>query len=778
MSARNAVKIWLDPSNRVGKQYMGDQSTRLSTPPSAKRLLAAARLETEKERDRANELQAEILALRRSLSWRLTTPLRATGALLKPQRWIARLLFESPAFSWIGKPLAKCIYAWKLPGSELLLPGNPLFSLDFYLTSSPDLKSDRNLWAHYLGFGADEGRDPHPLFSTSYYLQQNPDVQSRKLNPLVHYITHGAAENRAPHPSFDPYYYLAQRPDVKAMGLNPLLHYWELGRNEGSLPNGSKTPYRAHSSPVLAQTGLGPGEGPTGYLPLFSILLPVFNTPPEFLRLAIGSVFRQSYTRWQLCLYDDGSTREDTLAVLTEYATLRDSRVVIEFGNANLGIARASNAALALARGDYVGMLDHDDELDLDALLAVAELLRQDPSLDVVYTDQDYVDAQGRRIGTLLKPDWSPEMFRGVMFVNHLLVVRADLMRRVDGFNPSYDRIQDFEFMLRVSERTNKIGHVPRILYHWRSIPGSVAGGANSKGILEPLQARVVNDHLSRLGIGAVAAPHLSLSHRLTLRPAERSSFPRVVIAVREMKPGTTNQAIQSVLLRSTYPNLTVCVPPALLGDLSSDPRVIGRELEDVHGRITNEEFLLWMDGDLEVLTPDWIETLLMYCEQPDVACASPLITREGRVWCAGLVLGMNEGLGPVMRGLAPDCDGYAGSLSCSREVSAVSGECMMIRGAMFRRLGGSVKYYLNSTLDGADLALRAFTDRKRNIVTSQAVVQKHRAGVLREGWKLDEALFADRWSELSRQGDPFYNPQFVTTSPGYELQLAVGETL
>ena len=130
------------------------------------------------------------------------------------------------------------------------------------------------------------------------------------------------------------------------------------------------------------------------------------------------------------------------------------------------------------------------------------------------------------------------------------------------------------------------------------------------------------------------------------------------------------------------------------------------------------------------------------------------------------------------MRGLPLDSDGYAGSLSCSREVSAVSGECMMIRGTTFRRLGGNVKYYLNSTLDGADLALRAFTDRRRNIVTPQAVVQKHRAGVVPEGWKLDEALFIDRWSDLIRHGDPFYNPQFVTTSPGYELQLAVGETL
>jgi GT2 family glycosyltransferase len=510
---------------------------------------------------------------------------------------------------------------------------------------------------------------------------------------------------------------------------------------------------------------------------VFSILLPTFNTPTEFLRLAVGSVLRQTHTRWQLCIHDDGSSNKDTLAVLKEYAALGDSRIVVDFGTENLGIARASNAALALARGDYVAMLDHDDELDVDALREVAELLNQDPSLDVVYTDQDYVDAQGNRIGTLLKPNWSPEMFRGVMFVNHLLVVRTELARRVGAFDPAFDRVQDFEFMLRVSERTDKIGHVRRILYHWRSIPGSVAAGANSKGILEPLQAAAVNAHLSRCGIRAVAAPHPSLAHRLTLRPAERSTFPRAIVAMRDANSGMLDAAAQSLVRQSTYKNLLVCVPPALLRNPPDDQRICARALDDVHQQLENEDFLIWIDGDLEVLTPDWIETLLMYCEQPDVACATPLIVQEGRVWCAGLVLGMNESVGRVMKGLVPDSDGYAGSLSCSREVSAVSGECMMIRGSMFRRLGGNIKYYAGSTLDGADLALRGLTVKRRSIVTPRAVVRKLKAEVTPSTWRLDEQLFIDRWGDLIRQEDPFYNSNFLLAPPGYAVETAVAGT-
>jgi O-antigen biosynthesis protein len=347
----------------------------------------------------------------------------------------------------------------------------------------------------------------------------------------------------------------------------------------------------------------------------------------------------------------------------------------------------------------------------------------------------------------------------------------------VGAFDPAFDRVQDFEFMLRVSERTDKIGHVRRILYHWRSIPGSVAAGANSKGILEPLQAAAVNAHLARSGIRAIAAPHPSLSHRLTLRPVERSTFPRVIVAIRDANSAMSTQAAQSIVRQSTYQNLIVCVPPPLPRTAAEDQRICARGLDDVHQQLENEDFLVWINGDLEVVTPDWIETLLMYCEQPDVACAAPLIVQEGRVWCAGLVLGMNESVGRVMKGLVPDSDGYAGSLSCSREVSAVSGECMMIRGSMFRRLGGNIKYYSGSTLDGADLALRGLTLKRRSIVTPRAVVRKRQAEVTPSSWRLDEQLFVDRWVDLIRQEDPFYNSNFLLASPGYALEAAVAGT-
>jgi hypothetical protein len=244
-------------------------------------------------------------------------------------------------------------------------------------------------------------------------------------------------------------------------------------------------------------------------------------------------------------------------------------------------------------------------------------------------------------------------------------------------------------------------------------------------------------------------------------------TFPHVIVAVRSIKSESIIDCLASILNKSTYPNITVCVPQSLPRGPTLDQRVVVRDFEAVHSQIKPEEFLVWIDGDLQVITPEWIEMLLMYCEEPGVGCASPLIIRDSTVWCSGLVLGMNGSLGYPLRGLPADAEGYAGSLCCAREVSAVSGECLMISGSLFHELGGRVKYYLDPVFDGADLALRALEAGRRNIVTPQAVVQGLYRTAPRNS-RLDEELFADRWEGLIRQPDPFYNSHFCLESPGY----------
>jgi O-antigen biosynthesis protein len=551
---------------------------------------------------------------------------------------------------------------------------------------------------------------------------------------------------------------------VRESGLNPLIHFMRYGKAEGRRASAGTAPAIESFSPSRASEVAEEAE------PLLSILMPTYNTPPRYLCLAIESVLRQSYRGWQLCIHDDGSSAPETLEALKNYQG-RDPRIQIQFGAKNEGIARATNRALSLAAGQFIAMLDHDDEIVPEALLEVAYVLNADPSIDALYTDQAYIDAEGGSLEPFYKPDWSPDMFRGVMFVGHLLVVRRSLTVELGGFDTNFDRAQDFEFMLRVAEKTNKIYHLPKILYYWRRIPGSVAFDGNQKGPIEPIQSAAVNAHLTRLGIPAVAEPHPALSHRLVIKPWPRKHLPKVKVVVREASsPDPNSRCIASILERSTYSNYTIVAaqpPPPEFGqdrrvEVSSAPRL----------NAGPEDFVIWIDSALEVLTPDWIEHFLLYCEQPQIACAAPLIVKEdGTVWHSGLVLGMNRTVDYPMQGLPSDSDGYAGSLSCAREVSCLSGECMMVSRPRLEGLGGLVRYYQHSMFEGADLSLRAYVTGLRNIVTPRVVLRKLADSKRAEGCELDRALFADRWGALVQFGDRFYNPNFSPASPGYQAK-------
>jgi GT2 family glycosyltransferase len=321
--------------------------------------------------------------------------------------------------------------------------------------------------------------------------------------------------------------------------------------------------------------------------------------------------------------------------------------------------------------------------------------------------------------------------------------------------------------MLRVSEKNAKIHHLPKILYLWRRVPGSVAFHGDEKGPIEPLQAAAVNAHLERCGVRATASPHPVLAHRLVITPLPRLSFPSVAVMVRGAAAGSSSDCVQAILERSTYPNLEVFVPEKSSRDIS-EHRVM--EACEAGRALPNSfDYVICLDADLEIVTPNWIEHLLHYCEQPGVTCAAPLILEDnGTVRHAGLVLGMDGILGYPMHGWAADSDGYAGSLSCAREVTCVSGECLMVARATLDAVGGFARYYADTLFEGADLSLRGFTKGRRSIVTPRAVLRKMAAAGISAGWKLDRPLFADRWAALSRMGDPFYNPNFALVSPGY----------
>ncbi|HEV2841969.1 MAG TPA: glycosyltransferase [Chthoniobacterales bacterium] len=518
--------------------------------------------------------------------------------------------------------------------------------------------------------------------------------------------------------------------------------------------------------------------------PLFSLITPTFNTKPEWLAEAALSLLNQSFANWEWCIVDDGSHNRQTKKLL-EHLSRAGPRVRVEFA-ANAGISTATNQALDLAQGDYVCFLDHDDVLHWPALEAMAEKIRD--GYDVIYSDEDKLDdATGELVEPFFKPAWSPEYFRGVMYVGHLLCVRREIAVKT-RFDSAFDGVQDFEFMLRVSETGARIAHIPRILYHWRKTPGSIAEAGDAKPQIGALQQNAVNAHLARLKLPA-RAEQSDLPHRLKIRPASRNKFPVVSIIIpTKDAPEILGRCLKSISEKSSYPEFEVI----LMDNETTDERSL-RLMEQYpvrriafpdpfnFSRANNQgamaatgEFLVFLNNDTEIVTEDWIEHLLYYAEQPEVGAVGALLIYEDRtVQHAGVALGMRGTADHIMRGFPMGVDGYAGSLACAREVSAITAACLMIRKSLFQELGGFNEHFFTAYQD-VDLCLRLRERGLRLIYTPRALVVHHESVSRRNYYDMiDRNLLLDQWESIIGRGDPFYNPNLNLERGDYSRRSA-----
>jgi GT2 family glycosyltransferase len=522
--------------------------------------------------------------------------------------------------------------------------------------------------------------------------------------------------------------------------------------------------------------------------PLISIVMPTYETDPALLREAIESVRGQRYPDWQLCIADDGSRSPKVRRVLDRYSAA-DERIKVTYLERNRGIAAASNAALALAGGDFVAFLDHDDVLPSDALLRVTQALGDDPELDVVYSDSDKLTAHGVRADPFFKPDWSPTYALGAMYIGHLLVVRRSLAERAGGFDSAYDKIQDFEFMLRVSELTDRIHHIPQILYHWRAIPGSIAAGAEQKSGVPELQAKAVSAHLGRIGADAVAVPHAAIPHRAQLAPdpgrtidaAELAASVSVVIGWRG-GDGLERllNSLFDVSAHSPGGVIVVAGDPEAAAAIAADrPVRIVADPDPVFSRsraanlgaaAATGDWLVFCSDAAELVQADWLAELHLHASLPGVAAAGPLIARpDGRTEAAGFAIALDHPAAPMLAGVDADSDGYYGSLVCARDVSAISAELMLIRRAAFDRAGGFEESYATGYED-FDLCQR-LRELGLGVVYAarpRVVVHETPASRLETLDIVDRALFVDRWYDALASGDPFFNRNFSRAAASF----------
>lgn len=535
----------------------------------------------------------------------------------------------------------------------------------------------------------------------------------------------------------------------------------------------------------LARMSFELARASSGYAiqPLISVVMPVYRSNVGFLSRAVESVRRQFYGRWELCIVDDGSNDPGLSAYLKSLG--EEKRIRVKTREKNGNISAATNDGIAMSEGEWIAFLDHDDELTPDALYEVAAAINARPDCDVLYSDQDKIDSRQRRSEPFFKPDWSPALLRGVMYLGHLLVARRRLIQEAGGCDSKFDGVQDFELALRLSERTNRVEHIPRVLYHWRAIPGSVALDGSAKKDIEALQQAAVQAHLDRVGITAFAH-RVDRGHRIQLIPKSRKFYPKISIVIPTRDhPELIGRCLQTLFETTTYPNFEV-----LVGDNETrDPQAVEilnrypvRNIPLAGGfhfaRFINTlaaeasgEYLMLLNNDTEIVQPDWLEHLLLYAQEETTGAVGALLMYDdGTIQHAGIILGPRGTADHVMRGFPANADGYMGSLVCAREVTAVTAAAAMVNRRKFMLVGGLCERYQRH-YDDLDFCLQLRGRGFRNVCVSTARLVHHESRS--RGGKYDftdRILLLDRWESQIDKGDPYYSPNFDRNSTDYRV--------
>jgi GT2 family glycosyltransferase len=531
--------------------------------------------------------------------------------------------------------------------------------------------------------------------------------------------------------------------------------------------------------------------------PRISVVTPVYNTDPRWLRRCVESVRQQIYPDWQHCLADDGSTRPETVNALRELEQL-DSRVKVVRLPGNGGISAASNGALSVATGDFVALLDHDDELAPDALLEVVRLLNEHPDADLIYTDEDKLEFDGTHSEPYFKPDWSPDLLRSTMYIGHLSVYRRALLERVGGFRSAFDGSQDYDLALRATECTNRIFHIPKVLYHWRKVPGSAAGELEAKPWAIDAAKRALMDHVARLPTPArveadpgkglwrvrydiVGEPLVSVVIPTTGPIAASATGPRNLLL----------ECLQSIVERTTYRRYELVIvdnghlSPEVLEPLAAVPhrRLVYHRpgpfnfaaTMNFAARHTEGDHLLFLNDDTEVIAGEWMTAMLEFSQQREVgAVGGKLFYPDGRIQHVGVVLGIGGGACHVLAGQAGDCPGYFGSALVIRNYSAVTGACFMTRRAVFEEVEGFDERFATDFND-VDYCLRAGARGYRVVGTPFARLYHFEGATFGSREHIVspaeiEAL-SERWGAVI-EADPFYNPNLTRSGLDYSLRL------
>lgn len=530
---------------------------------------------------------------------------------------------------------------------------------------------------------------------------------------------------------------------------------------------------------------------------VFSIAVPVFRTPAKFLCEMIESVRSQSFSFWELCLANADPEDREVAEILERYCR-EDRRIRVKNLKENKGISENTNAALAMARGEFVGLLDHDDLLAPDALYEMAARLEKDGGIDVFYTDEDKVTTDlSEHFQPHLKPDFNLDLLRSNNYICHFFVVRREIAERIGGFRPEFNGAQDYDFIFRCTEQAEKIVHIPRILYHWRVHSASTADNPASKMYAYEAGKRAIEGNLERSGVRGVVSLRQDYGFYDVHYPVEGEPLVSILIPNKDQKE-TLMHCIRSVLETSTWKNLEILIIEnnsereetfACYRELEKDPRI---RILTYPGKTFNYsainnfgvqqakgEYLLFLNNDIEVITPDWIEQMLGNCQRPEVGIVgAKLYYPDNTIQHAGIIIGIGGIAGHAFLGLARAKSGYLHKASLQMDYSAVTAACMMMKAEAFRKAGG-FEEKLTVAFNDVDLCLRT-VEQGWLVVYDPHVEMYHYESKSRGAEDSEEKLrrfqqeiefMRTRWIRLLKDGDPNYNPNLTLSKWNYSLR-------
>ena len=534
--------------------------------------------------------------------------------------------------------------------------------------------------------------------------------------------------------------------------------------------------------------------------PLFSIIVPLYNTPVRFLREMIRSVQGQTYAKWELCLADGSDDAHGYVGRICRWKARWDGRIKYQKLKSNGGISANSNAALDMAGGNYIGLLDHDDLLHPAALYEMACAIEKDRP-DLLYTDEVVFQRRMKDADRFhFKPDYSPDTLRGNNYICHFQVFSRELLGKLkEGFRSAYDGSQDYDLTLRLTEKAERIVHIPKALYYWRDHSGSVASGVEAKPYTVEAGRRAIEDHLRRIGLaGEVQNAAFPSTYRVKY---QIHGEPKISIVIPNKDHAEDlRKCIDSIREKSTWKNWEIII----VENNSEEEETFQtyQMLEKTDARIrtvrwkgafnfstvcnygvsfASGEYILLLNNDTEVITPAWMEEMLMFAQRPDVgAVGSMLYYPDDTVQHAGVILGIGmAAAGHAHLGFPRGNSGYYARMSVACNLSAVTGACMMVPRNVYEEVGGLDEHF-RVALNDIDFCLRIREKGYLIVFTPFAELYHYESRTRgtdldhnsenRKRFEAEAAQFKARWADVLDRGDPYYNPNLTLEREDFRM--------